>query len=135
MGTTSDPTPSSKNLRAAQAIMAVVSISAVLAGLGALSDLSSTPEATRVVETWRMIGFFTFSALFSLLAAKPQDNRSLWGIVIANKLALTIAGFMFIGTSGISGASDLITFDGTITLLLIVASVLAGAWKRPRVNP
>jgi peptidoglycan/LPS O-acetylase OafA/YrhL len=116
--------------KAAQTILSVLALLAVLAGVGSLADLPDTGKATLAVETWRAVGFFTFAALFSLLAKKPVGNRELWGIVLANKLALTIIGICYLVDGGIKGASDFVTFDGSITVLLILAGILAGAWKR-----
>lgn len=122
-------TQTQPRLRTAQGIMVVLSILALLAGAGAAANLSTVSDAALAVETWRMIGFFTFAGLFAYLARSPQSSRALWGIVIANKLALTIAGLLYVGRA-VPGASDFVTFDGTITAFLIVASVLAGVWKR-----
>lgn len=116
--------------KAAQTILVVLAVSAVLAGLGSLADLLDTPKDTLAVETWRTVGFFTFAALFSLLAKKPDTNRELWGIVFANKLALSAIGILYLVNGGIDGASDFVTFDGAITILLVVAGVLQGVWKR-----
>ena len=114
----------------AQVILLTLSILAILAGVGALADLSDANSAQVVIETWRMIGFFTFAALFSLLANKMQDNRDLWVIVIANKLALTVAGFIYLSRDSVAGAQDLAFFDGGITVALISASYLAGVWNK-----
>lgn len=118
-----------------QVILIFLAIAAALAGLGGIADLVDTSKDTLAVETWRTVGFFTFSALFSLLAKKPDNNRELWGIVIANKLALTVVGIFYLIDGGIKGASDFVTTDGMITVLLIVASILQGVWwtrKSPR---
>lgn len=119
-----------KNIRIAQILMYLAAVSALFAGIGAIANVTDAPDASVVVETWRMIGFFTFAALFGMLARKPQSNRSLWAVIIFNKLALSIAGLVFISNANIKGASDLIIFDGALTLLLISASHLAGVWKK-----
>lgn len=120
----------SKNIRIAQILMYLAAILALFAGIGAVANVTDAADAHVVVETWRMIGFFTFAALFGMLARSPQSNRSLWAVVIFNKLALSIAGLVFISNASIKGASDLIIFDGALTLLLIGASLLAGAWRK-----
>ena len=116
--------------KAVQIILIFLAITAAAAGLGGLADLADTAKDTLAVETWRTVGFFTFSALFSLLAKKPNSSRELWGIVIANKLALTIIGVLYLIDGGIKGASDFVSFDGLVTILLVVASILQGVWKR-----
>jgi len=124
---TTKATPKQK---AVQAILIFLAIAAAAAGLGGLADLVDTAKDTLAVETWRTVGFFTFAALFSLLAKKPDSSRDLWGIIIANKLALTIIGVLYLIDGGIKGASDFVTFDGLVTVLLIMASILQGVWKR-----
>lgn len=114
---------------AVQVILIFLAIAAAIAGVSGLADLADTSKATLAVETWRIVGFFTFAALFSLLARKPDSSRELWGIVIANKLALTIIGVIYLINGGVDGASDFVSFDGTVTVLLIVASILQGVWK------
>ena len=113
-----------------QAILVFLAIAAAAAGLGGLADLADTAKDMLAVETWRTVGFFTFAALFSLLAKKPDSSRDLWGIIIANKLALTIIGVLYLINGGIKGASDFVTFDGLVPVLLIVASILQGIWVR-----
>lgn len=116
--------------KAVQVILIFLAIAAAAAGLGGLADLVDTAKDTLAVETWRTVGFFTFAALFSLLAKKPNSSRDLWGIIIANKLALTIIGVLYLIDGGIKGASDFVTFDGLVAVLLITASILQGVWKR-----
>lgn len=124
------PTLLSPKQKAAQTILIALAVLAVVAGVGGLVDLLDTSKATLAVETWRTVGFFTFAALFGLLAKKPASNRELWTIVVANKLALSIIGVFYLMSGNIPGASDFVSFDGTITVLLIVAGLLQGAWKR-----
>lgn len=116
-------------LRIAQVLLIILAVLAALAGVGAFSAVTAANDTVIVVEIWRMIGFFTFAALFSVLASKPQGNRSLWIIVIANKLALTIAGLILLERSNVNGATDLLIFDGFITVILVIASILADAWR------
>ena len=119
-----------KRVRIAQILMCLAAASAFLAGVGSIANVTAASYNTVVVELWRVVGFFTFAALFGILARRPQSNRSLWGVVILNKLALTVAGLMLASNSSIKGTSDLIIFDGGLTLLLIISSILAGAWKK-----
>lgn len=123
--------PISTNIRIAQVLLGLAAASALLAGIGSITNVTSAADATVVVELWRVIGFFTFAALFGVLARAPQSYRSLWAIVILNKLALSIAG-LFMQDSDITGASDLVIFDGGLTVLLIASSFLAGVWKPTR---
>lgn len=122
--------PTNKNVRIAQILMCLAAVSALLAGIGAITNATSASDDTVVVELWRVIGLFTFAALFGILARRPESNRSLWAVVILNKFALSITGLVLMGNADIKGASDLIIFDGGLTLLLIVSSLFAGAWKK-----
>ena len=125
--------PVSPKQKAAKGILITLAILAGIAGLGNLFDLPDTAKATLTVETWRVVGFFTFAALFGLLARRP-NNRDVWNIVLANKLALSIIGVLYMVKGGIQGANDLVTFDGTITVLLIVAGILQGVWTKQSTN-
>ncbi len=99
----------------------VAAVAALGAALSAIPTVSDASNATKVVETWRMIGFATFAVIFAVLARRPHQNQALWLIAIGNKLALTIAGVLFVTQGDIKGALDLIIFDGGITILLLVA--------------
>ena len=110
--------------------MYLAALSALFAGVSAIPVVTDAPDSTIVVELWRMIGFCTFAALFAFLAYNPQSSRALWSIVIGNKLALTIAGLFLQGNTAVTGAGDLVVFDGALTLLLIVSSILAGVWRK-----
>lgn len=123
-------TTKSPKQKASQTILIALAILAALAGLGSFASLPAATTATLAVETWRAVGFVTFAALFGLLAKKPDTNRELWFIVLANKLALTLIGVLYLADGGIYGASDFVIFDGSITVLLIIAGVLQGVWKR-----
>ena len=118
------------NTRLAQVLMYLAALSALLAGVGAITNVTNAANTVIVVELWRMIGFYTFAALFAFLAHNPQASRTVWAIVIGNKLALSIAGLFLMGNSAVVGANDLVIFDGGLTVLLIAASVLAGVWRR-----
>jgi hypothetical protein len=119
-----------KNVRLAQILMYLAAASALFAGMGGIANVTAASDDTVVVELWRVIGFFTFAALFTALAYKPQSSKSLWAVVILNKLALSVAGLMLMSNSSIQGTGDLIIFDGGLTLLLIASSLLAGVWKK-----
>lgn len=122
-------TTSSKQIRVAQGILWALAVLAILAGVASISDLSEATAETKVVETWRMLGFFAFAGIFGILAQKPKLSRGLWSVVILNKLALTVAGLIYLGNY--RGATDLVVFDGTITILLIVAYALSRPAARP----
>ncbi|MDX2776043.1 hypothetical protein PV379_01575 [Streptomyces caniscabiei] len=123
---------SNKKLRLAQILMWLAAISAFLAGIDAVTGLAGTADSMAVVEVWRIIGLWTFAALFAFLAYNPRSSRILWVIVIGNKLALSIVGFFLMGNSVVVGASDLAFFDGGLTILLFVASLLADVWHTER---
>ncbi|HJP81487.1 MAG TPA: hypothetical protein VJ841_03790 [Candidatus Saccharimonadales bacterium] len=114
------------NVRIAQIIMGVAALGAFGAGVSAFANVANASDATLVVETWRVIGFFTFAALFTLLAVKPETDKVVWWIVLLNKLALTIVGFVFF-TAGreIPGVSDVLLFDGGLSILIFIALMLS----------
>jgi hypothetical protein len=73
-----------------------------------------------------MFGFPVFAGLFVILAAAPRRTSGLWELVIANKVALTIAGATFL--SDIDGKNDFLYGDGILSALLIAAYVLTRGW-------
>lgn len=123
-------TPQTKRVRIAQILLSLVALLAVVAGVGAFASLGEVSKDTLVVETWRAIGFLTFAVLFGILAFRPTSNRALWITVILNKLALTIAGIVLMSQPEALGASDLVYFDGGLTVVLVAASFFAGVWKK-----
>lgn len=123
-------TTPTKRVRIAQILLSITALLAMVAGVSAFATLSEVSKDTLVVETWRAIGFLTFAALFSILAFRPTMSRALWITVILNKVALTIAGIVLMGQPDILGSSDLAYFDGGLTVVLFVASFLAGIWKK-----
>ena len=115
-------------IKVAQIIMALAALSALGAGVGAFANVTDATDATKIVETWRLIGFFTFAALFALLAAKPKTDTAVWLIVLLNKFALTLAGIIFtIQDSSVAGLSDVLIFDGALTILILIAYSLSRA--------
>lgn len=123
-------TSQTKRVRIAQILLSLTALLAVVAGVGAFASLGEVSKDVLVVETWRAIGFLTFAVLFGILAFRPTGNRALWITVILNKLALTIAGIVLMSQPEVLGASDLVYFDGGLTVVLVVASCFAGAWKK-----
>lgn len=116
----------STSVRISKLIMALAALSALAAGMSAFSAVSDASAATKAVEVWRLIGLFTFSALFALLALKPETDSRVWCIVILNKAFLTLAGIMFtLGDDNVAGASDMIIFDGGLTLAVFAAYLLS----------
>lgn len=104
--------------------MVIASIMAAVAAAGSIGSVMQASDATKALEVWRMIGFFTFSGLFGLLAIRPLAYKGIWELAILNKLALAIAGALFVTQGNIEGAQDMLIFDGMLTIMLIVAYVL-----------
>lgn len=121
--------PRGRRARSIAGIMAGVAAAlAATAGATAAVALADADPAVLMVETWRAVGFFTFAALFVLLAARPLASPALWLIVIGNKLALAIAGLSF--GPGIAGAPEAAAWDGAITLLLTAGFAAAMIARR-----
>jgi hypothetical protein len=114
------------NIRIARIIMIIAALGAFGAGASAFANVANATNATLIVEVWRVVGFFTFAALFTLLAVKPETDRVVWWIVLLNKLALTIVGFtLFISGKEIAGVNDVLIFDGGLTILIFFAFMLS----------
>lgn len=113
-------------VRVAQALLVLAALGAVLAVLGAVSAVADAGPATRMVETWRMLGFGVFAGIFLLLAYRPRLYAGIWELSILNKLGLSLAALFF--GSGTEGASTALVVDGAVTLMLIAAYVATRGW-------
>jgi hypothetical protein len=89
----------------------------------------SADGTTKMVETWRTYGLAVFAGLFVLLALNPTRYRGLWGLVIANKLALTMTAIAYAIRGGISDTAAVISGDGVLTVLLLVAFLACRGWS------
>ncbi|GAA2615209.1 hypothetical protein GCM10010399_52680 [Dactylosporangium fulvum] len=112
--------------RIARALLVLAALGAVVAVAGAVGAVADAGPATRMVETWRMLGFVVFAGVFLLLAYRPRRYAGIWELAILDKLGLTIAALSFGGE--VEGASEALFADGAITLILLVSYGLSRAW-------
>ncbi|MEV0716379.1 hypothetical protein [Asanoa sp. NPDC050611] len=101
--------------RIARALAGVAALLALVAFASGVSAVAGAGDEAAMVETWRSVGFGTFAALFAYLAVRPAAV-GLWVIVLANKLALTIAAVAY--GSDVVGAVDSAIWDGALVVLL-----------------
>jgi hypothetical protein len=113
--------------RVAQALLVLAALGALTAVVEAVAAVADAGPETRMVETWRMLGFGVFAGMFALLAYRPRVYAGIWELAIVNKLALTVAAFAY-GAATV-GASTAIIADGAITVMLVAAYVLSRGWK------
>lgn len=113
--------------RVARMLLIVVAIGAVGAAIGAAGVVADAESTTRMVETWRMLGYVVFAGMFLLLAYRPRVYAGIWELAILNKLGLSIAALVY--GADIVGARASLAADGAITLLLIAAYVLSRGWQ------
>jgi hypothetical protein len=108
----------------ATGLMLLCALAAGYAFVTAIGAVQNAASDVQMVETWRLFGFAFFACTFVLLAVWPRRYPGLWEVLIINKAALTIAGFVLIG-QGAEGA-DLSAFsDLVLTILLIAAYLLS----------
>ncbi|MDL4772497.1 hypothetical protein [Actinomadura xylanilytica] len=112
--------------RVARALLVLAAAGAVAAVVSAVSTVADAGPATRMVETWRMLGFGVFAGVFLLLAYRPRLYAGIWELAILNKLGLTLAALSF--GSGTDGAGAALIADGAVTLILLAAYVLNRGW-------
>ena len=112
--------------RIARVLLAVAALGAVAATATAAAELSDIEGTARLAETWRLFGFPVFAGLFLILARAPRRVAGLWELVIANKIALVVAGATFL--SEVEGSSDFVYVDGVLVGLLAGAYVLTRGW-------
>ncbi|PKW18303.1 hypothetical protein [Saccharopolyspora spinosa] len=112
--------------RVARALLVLAAAGALAAVAGAVGAVADAGPATRMVETWRMLGFGVFAGVFLLLVYRPRLYAGIWELAILNKLALTLAALSF--GSGTDGAGAALIADGAVTLILLAAYVLSRGW-------
>ena len=112
--------------RIARVLLAVAALGAVAATATAAAELSDIEGTARLAETWRLFGFPVFAGLFLILARAPRRVAGLWELVIANKIALVVAGATFL--SEVEGSSDFVYVDGVLVGLLAGAYALTRGW-------
>jgi hypothetical protein len=98
---------------------------AALAAISGLPVALAADPATRFVEIWRVVGFATFAAIFSVIAAAPRAvPLGIWLAVIANKLVLSIVAVAWSGED--AGATSALGGDGSLPVSLLAALALIG---------
>ena len=117
---------SSTRDRIARVLLVLAAVGAGFATVSAAADLSDIEGTARLAETWRMLGFPVFAGLFLILARTPRRIAGLWELVLANKLALVIAGATFL--SDVDGSNDFVYGDGALVALIAAAYVLTRGW-------
>jgi len=113
--------------RVARTLLVLAAVGAIVALIGAAGAVADAGPATRMVETWRMLGFGVFAGVFLLLAYRPRLYAGVWELAIGNKLGLTVFALAY-GT-GTDGASTALVADGAITVMLVAAYLLSRGWR------
>ena len=113
--------------RVTRVLLGLAAVGALVAMLSAIGTVTDAEPATRMVQTWRLLGYGVFAGLFALLAYRPRHYAGVWELAIANKLALALFGLAF--GPGTQDASAALASDGTLTLLLVAAYVLSRGWR------
>jgi hypothetical protein len=112
--------------RVARVLLVLSALGAALAVVGAASAVVDAGLDTRMVETWRLLGFGVFAGLFVLLAYRPRMYAGVWELAILDKLALAVTAFAY--GSATDGAVTALVADGTITIMLLAAYLLSRGW-------
>jgi hypothetical protein len=112
--------------RAAQLLLVLAALGATLAVASAIGAVADAGPDTRMVETWRLLGFGVFVGLFLLLAYRPRYYAGIWELSIANKCALSLSALSF-GSETVGAGSAMIA-DAAVALMLIAAYVLSRGW-------
>lgn len=111
--------------RIAAILLWLCALAAAVAAASALPVVLTATGATQFVEAWRLVGFATFAAMFAVTAYAPRRvPPGIWVAVIANKLVLTV-GIAWATT--VDGAASAVVWDGSLTVLLVVAFGLTRA--------
>ncbi|GAB3359959.1 hypothetical protein RMN56_16740 [Micromonospora halotolerans] len=114
--------------RAGRVLLWLAAAGATAAALGAYGAVADAEPAVKVVETWRAYGFVVFVGLFALLALRPRGYRGVWPLVIFHKVAMTATALVYSRNPGIEGTDTILTWDGGLSVLLVLAFVLCRGW-------
>ncbi|MFF2082299.1 hypothetical protein ACFVVM_00895 [Nocardia sp. NPDC058176] len=125
-----DPT-STRRETAAKVLLWLAAAGAAVAALSSIPAVLDAGSATKIVETWRGYGFVVFAGLFALLALRPHGYRGVWELVIFHKVALTLTAVVFAVQGGVDDTATVIVGDGILSVLLVLAYVLARGWLSP----
>lgn len=124
-----DPTGGVVPDRVARYLLLLAALGAAGSAASSVGTVWHSDGATTVVETWRGYGFVVFAGLFILLALRPHGYPGLWELVIVNKLALTITALCYAVHGGIAGTGAILTWDGGLSVVLIVAYLVCRGWS------
>ncbi|GGR85989.1 hypothetical protein GCM10010169_32850 [Micromonospora fulviviridis] len=114
--------------RIGRVLLGLAAVGAVAAALGAYGTVADAEPAVTVVETWRAYGFVVFAGLFALLALRPRGQRGVWLLVIFHKVAMTVTALAYTRNAAIEGTGTIIAWDGTLSVMLVLAFVLCRGW-------
>ncbi|MFI7429596.1 hypothetical protein ACIBPB_21605 [Micromonospora sp. NPDC049836] len=114
--------------RAGRVLLWLSAVGAVGAAAGAYGAVADAEPAVTVVETWRAYGFVVFAGLFALLAVRPRGYRGVWPLVIFHKVAMTVTALVYARNAAIEGTGTILVWDGTLSVLLVLAFVLCRGW-------
>jgi hypothetical protein len=93
-------------------------------GVGVSATVSAVPERLWV-GTWRTLGFLVFAGLFAVLAWRPRLSAGVWELVILNKGALAMLGFVYGSAETLAAAP----IDGALAAVLIAAYLCTRGWR------
>jgi hypothetical protein len=110
----------------------VAALAAAVSAVTAIGVVAEADAATRMVETWRALGYAAFAGLFGLLAWRPRANLAVWAIVLAHKAALTGLALLYASRGMAEGTGSILVWDGGLTVVLLVALALARPWASSR---
>ncbi|BCJ33084.1 hypothetical protein Athai_05870 [Actinocatenispora thailandica] len=132
MTITSSPADRSPRFAVGRVLTAVAATAALVSAVAAIADVAGAGADTRIVETWRMVGLAVFAGLFALLAARPHALPYLWELVLASKLALTVAALGYQAAGSATGTATIIAADGGLFVLLLAAYLCVRGWRAIR---
>jgi hypothetical protein len=114
--------------RIAKVMVWLAAVGAASSAVAAVAAVWDADGGTKVVETWRAYGLVVFAGLFVLLALAPRGYRGVWELVILHKVALTLTALLYSAHGDIADTATIIAWDGTVSVLLVGAYVLARGW-------
>lgn len=97
----------------------IATVLAVVAAITAFLSLESVKEDVWSVEMWRVVGYITFALFFLFLTIRPDSDSWIWIILILNKAALALIGWL--SNPMTPGITEIRIWDTLLAVILLAA--------------
>ena len=115
----------SRRDRVGRILFGLLSASTLIAFADGISLASAAGPDTFFMQWWRTLAYLVFAAIFALLALRPRSTPGMWEIVLIQKVAITVIGYLNINAAEAPRDS---TVDLYLVVLMVPAWILCRGW-------